>query len=203
MTASVLFATFSLMTISQAAQLRSAPITISTASMSKAGGDLLIAARKKNRPKVSRKSPPIAKTTPAPTQPEYTRIPTPPALPAPTVTPRSEPEPELTVDVTGERKIDLPTSAPVYTIDRQQIDRQGAKNVADVLKNLPRFAINDVGYGADIHTGTYDRGASTNQFIILLNGRPIGTNVNTYHGAVKMSDLICMSKISRMFSTKK
>jgi outer membrane cobalamin receptor len=101
----------------------------------------------------------------------------------------NEVEPELTIDLTGERRIELPKSAPIYTIERQQIDRQGAKNVADALKNLPGFAINDVGYGADIHTGTYYRGASTNQFIILINGRPIGTNVNTYHGATDLNSI--------------
>ncbi len=103
--------------------------------------------------------------------------------------PSNETEPELTIDLTGERRLNLPKSAPTYTIDRQQIDRQGAKNVADALKNLPGFAINDVGYGADIHTGTYYRGASTNQFIILLNGRPIGTNINTYHGATDLNSI--------------
>lgn len=98
-------------------------------------------------------------------------------------------EPELTIDVTGERRLDLPKSAPVYTIDRQQIERQGAKNVADTLNNLPGFAINNAGYGADIHTGTYYRGASINQFVILLNGRPIGNNVNTYHGATDLNSI--------------
>jgi outer membrane cobalamin receptor len=101
----------------------------------------------------------------------------------------NEVEPELTIDITGERRIELPKSTPIYTIERQQIDRQGAKNVADALKNLPGFAINDVGYGADIHTGTYYRGASTNQIMILLNGRPIGTNVNTYHGATDLNSI--------------
>jgi vitamin B12 transporter len=98
-------------------------------------------------------------------------------------------EPELEINVTGKRGVDLPKSTPIYTIDRQQIDRQGAKNVADAIKNLPGFAINDVGFGADIHTGTYYRGASNNQFIILLNGRPIGTNINTYHGATDLNSI--------------
>jgi outer membrane cobalamin receptor len=103
--------------------------------------------------------------------------------------PPNQTEPELTIDIKGERQLNLPKSAPVYQIDRQQIDRQGAKNVADALKNLPGFAINDVGYGADIHTGTYYRGASNNQFIILLNGRPIGTNINTYHGTTDLNSI--------------
>jgi vitamin B12 transporter len=101
----------------------------------------------------------------------------------------AEPEPELEINVTGNRRLDLPKSTPIYTIESQQIDRQGSKNVADVLKNLPGFAINDVGYGADIHTGTYYRGASINQMIILLNGRSIGNNINTYHGATDLNSI--------------
>ena len=99
------------------------------------------------------------------------------------------PEPELEVNVTGNRKLDLPKSTPVYTIDSQQIDRQGSKNVADVLNNLPGFAINNSGYGADIHTGTYYRGASINQFTILLNGRSISNTINTYHGATDLNSI--------------
>ncbi|MFM2303256.1 MAG: hypothetical protein RLZZ135_665, partial [Cyanobacteriota bacterium] len=196
-TVSGLFATFYLITIAQAADLISATTTIPNTSISQPSGNLLIATRKKKRPKFKAKQEyqPTAKTTPVKPQPQYTQISTPPAPPPPqtpsaqTATPVPTIEPELTVDVTGERKLDLPKSAPIYTIDRQQIDRQGAKNVADALKNLPGFAINDVGYGADIHTGTYYRGASTNQFIILLNGRPIGTNINTYHGATDLNSI--------------
>ncbi len=108
---------------------------------------------------------------------------------APVLPIAAEPEPELEINVTGNRPLNLPKSTPIYTIDSQQIDRQGAKNVADVLKNLPGFAINDVGYGADIHTGTYYRGASINQMMILLNGRPIGNNINTYHGATDLNSI--------------
>ena len=99
------------------------------------------------------------------------------------------PEPELEINLTGERRRDLPTSAPIYTIDRQQIQQQGSKSVADILKTLPGFAINDAGFGADIHTGTYYRGASINQSIILLNGRPIGSNINTYHGGTDLNSI--------------
>jgi vitamin B12 transporter len=98
-------------------------------------------------------------------------------------------EPDLEINITGNRRLNLPKSTPIYTIESQQIDRQGSKNVADVLKNLPGFAINDVGYGADIHTGTYYRGASINQMIILLNGRSIGNNINTYHGATDLNSI--------------
>ena len=103
--------------------------------------------------------------------------------------PLPPPEPELTIDLTGERRLDLPKSSPIYTIDSKQIQQQGAKSVAEVLKNLPGFAINDAGYGADIHTGTYYRGVSINQSIILLNGRPIGTNINIYHGTTDLNSI--------------
>jgi vitamin B12 transporter len=148
----------------------------------------LITARKKKRlkPKVRSTATPVNSL-------DLTQIPPPPPNPVvPNSTAPVPPiavEPELSVDVTGERRINLPKSSPIYTIDRAQMQKQGAKNVADALKNLPGFAINDVGYGADIHTGTYYRGASTNQFIILLNGRSIGTNVNTYHGATDLNSI--------------
>ncbi len=198
-TASGLFATFPLITIAEAADSISAPPN--NISMIKSSDNLLIAARKKKRPnqKIKRKSQPTVKTPPAPTQPEQvTQTPpepsspipiTPSAPPPPTDIPPSATEPELTIDVTGERRLDIPKSAPIHTIDRAQIQQKGAKNVADALNNLPGFAINDVGYGADIHTGTYYRGASTNQFIILLNGRSIGTNISTYHGATDLNSI--------------
>ena len=103
--------------------------------------------------------------------------------------PPPAPEPELEIDLTGERRRDLPKSAPIYTIDSKQIQQQGSKSVAEVLKNLPGFAINDTGFGADIHVGTYYRGVSINQSIILLNGRPIGSNINTYHGGTDLNSI--------------
>jgi vitamin B12 transporter len=108
---------------------------------------------------------------------------------AQTPPPPAATEPELTIDITGVRRNEIPQSTPKYTIDRVQIEQQGAKNVADALKNLPGFAINDAGFGADIHTGTYYRGAPTNRFIILLNGRSIGTNISTYHGATDLNSI--------------
>jgi vitamin B12 transporter len=81
------------------------------------------------------------------------------------------------------------TSTPVYTITEEEIQKQGATSVSEVLRGLPGFAINDVGFGADIHTGTYYRGASINQSVFLLNGRPIGSNINTYHGATDLNSI--------------
>ncbi|MEH1814272.1 MAG: TonB-dependent receptor [Nostoc sp.] len=83
----------------------------------------------------------------------------------------------------------LPQSTPTYVIDREEIKKQGAASLADILKRMPGFAINDVGHGADIHTGTYYRGASINQSVFLINGRPINNNVNTYHGGTDLNSI--------------
>ena len=80
-------------------------------------------------------------------------------------------------------------STPIYKIEAEEIRKQGANNLADVLRGLPGFAINDVGFGADIHTGTFYRGASINQSIFLLNGRPLGSNISTYHGATDLNSI--------------
>ncbi|MBD2280009.1 TonB-dependent receptor plug domain-containing protein [Aphanizomenon flos-aquae] len=117
----------------------------------------------------------------------------------PTVTevkPETAPEPDLTptddadisIDTIGEKDV-LPESTPTYVIEKEEIQKQGATSVADVLKRMPGFAINDVGHGADIHTGTYYRGASINQSIFLINGRPINSNISTYHGATDLNSI--------------
>lgn len=101
----------------------------------------------------------------------------------------SEVEEEIEIVITGEQDIIPQTSAPEYTITEQEIQKQGADSAAEVLRGLPGFAINDVGFGADIHTGAYYRGASINQSVFLINGRPIGTNINTYHGATDLNSI--------------
>ena len=83
----------------------------------------------------------------------------------------------------------LPQSTPVYEIDEEEIQKQGSNSAAEILKGLPGFAVNDAGYGADIHTGTYYRGHSINQSVFLLNGRPIGNNINTYHGTTDLNSI--------------
>jgi vitamin B12 transporter len=117
----------------------------------------------------------------------------------PTVTevkPEPSSEPDLTptddadisIDTIGEKDV-LPESTPTYVIEKEEIQKQGATSVADVLKRMPGFAINDVGHGADIHTGTYYRGASINQSVFLINGRPINSNISTYHGATDLNSI--------------
>ncbi|AFW95944.1 TonB-dependent receptor [Anabaena sp. 90] len=108
--------------------------------------------------------------------------------------PTSEPDlnptndPDISIETIGEKDI-LPESTPTYVIEKAEIQKQGATSVADVLKKMPGFAINDVGHGADIHTGTYYRGASINQSVFLINGRPINSNINTYHGGTDLNSI--------------
>jgi vitamin B12 transporter len=97
---------------------------------------------------------------------------------------------EEEIVITGTTEPDRePSTTPQYEIDRAEIEKQGANSVAEILKGQPGFAINDTGFGADIHTGTYYRGSSQNQSVFLLNGRSINTNVNTYHGNVDLNSL--------------
>jgi vitamin B12 transporter len=97
-----------------------------------------------------------------------------------------EPEEEIIVEEQRQPQ----TSAPVYEITGEEIDKQGANSVTEALRNLPGFAINDAGFAADIHTGFYYRGTTLNQNIFLLNGRSIGSNVNTYHGATDLNSIL-------------
>jgi vitamin B12 transporter len=114
--------------------------------------------------------------------------------PAPTtdIVPETKPtdadDADIFIDVTGEKDT-LPESTPTYVIEKEEIQKQGAKSAAEVLRGLPGFAINNVGFGADIHTGTYYRGQSINQSVFLLNGRPLGTNVNLYHGGTDLNSI--------------
>ncbi|MEA5568394.1 TonB-dependent receptor [Anabaena sp. UHCC 0399] len=99
-----------------------------------------------------------------------------------------EDDADISLEAIGEQD-SLPQSTPTYIIEKEEIQKQGATSVADVLKRMPGFAINDVGHGADIHTGTYYRGHSINQSVFLINGRPINNDVNTYHGATDLNSI--------------
>ena len=95
---------------------------------------------------------------------------------------------DINIEAIGEQD-PVPNSTPIYVIEKEEIQKQGATSVADILKRMPGFAINDVGHGADIHTGTYYRGASINQSVFLINGRQINTNVNIYHGGTDLNSI--------------
>lgn len=104
------------------------------------------------------------------------------------INPTENNDADINLEAIGEQDA-LPQSTPTYIIEKEEIQKQGATSVADVLKRMPGFAINDVGYGADIHTGTYYRGQSINQSVFLINGRPINNDINTYHGATDLNSI--------------
>ncbi|MBD2131686.1 TonB-dependent receptor [Sphaerospermopsis sp. FACHB-1094] len=95
---------------------------------------------------------------------------------------------DISIEAIGEKDA-LPESTPTHVIEKEEIAKQGATSVADVLKKMPGFAINNVGHGADIHTGTYYRGASINQSVFLINGRPFNNDISTYHGATDLNSI--------------
>jgi len=82
-----------------------------------------------------------------------------------------------------------PTSAPSYVIPQAEIERRNPRSTAELLQSLPGFAINDYGFGADIHTGTFLRGFSINQSNFQINGRSFGSNISTYHGATDLNSI--------------
>lgn len=96
---------------------------------------------------------------------------------------------ETEIRVTGKRSPFAPSSAPTYIIPKSEIEKQNPSTAADLLRSLPGFAINDYGFGADIHTGTFLRGFSINQSIFQINGRSFGSNVNTYHGGTDLNGI--------------
>ncbi|BAQ65365.1 TonB-dependent receptor domain-containing protein [Geminocystis sp. NIES-3709] len=96
---------------------------------------------------------------------------------------------DIEIIATGEPSPFVPSSAPTYTIDKSEIEQLNPRTTSELLRNLPGFAVNDYGFGADIHTGTFLRGFSINQSIFQINGRSFGSNVNTYHGATDLNSI--------------
>ncbi len=96
---------------------------------------------------------------------------------------------ETEIRVTGTKSPFAPSSAPTYIIPKSEIEQQNPSTAAEILRNLPGFAINDYGFGADIHTGTFLRGFSINQSIFQINGRSFGSNVSTYHGGTDLNGI--------------
>ena len=94
---------------------------------------------------------------------------------------------EIELEVTGKKAPFAPTVAPAYTVPKEQIQKQNPNTAAELLRTLPGFAINDYGFGADIHTGTFLRGFSINQSTFQINGRSFGSNINTYHGGTDLN----------------
>ncbi|MEI6428441.1 MAG: TonB-dependent receptor [Pseudanabaena sp. ELA607] len=102
----------------------------------------------------------------------------------------SSPEVEqINLEVTGQKAPFVPSAAPTYVIPRQEIEQQRPRSASELLRTTPGFAINDYGFGADIHTGTFLRGFAINQSAFQINGRSFGSNVNTYHGGTDLNSI--------------
>jgi vitamin B12 transporter len=96
---------------------------------------------------------------------------------------------EIEIRVTGTKSPFTLSPSPTYIIPKSEIEQQNPSTAAELLRSLPGFAINDYGFGADIHTGTFLRGFSINQSIFQINGRSFGSNVSTYHGGTDLNGI--------------
>lgn len=112
------------------------------------------------------------------------------AITKPETVAQTEPDSdEIEIEVTGKKSPFIPTSAPAYIVPKEEIQKQNPSTAAELLRSLPGFAINDYGFGADIHTGTFLRGFSINQSTFQINGRSFGSNVSTYHGGTDLNSI--------------
>ena len=98
-------------------------------------------------------------------------------------------EPEEEITVTGKSQKINSSTTPTYIVPKSEIEQLNPSTAAELLRNLPGFAINDYGFGADIHTGTFLRGFSINQSTFQVNGRSFGSNVSTYHGGTDLNSI--------------
>ncbi|MEM7064880.1 MAG: TonB-dependent receptor [Cyanobacteria bacterium P01_B01_bin.77] len=80
------------------------------------------------------------------------------------------------------------STQPVYVIDRDQIEAQGARTVDEALRYLPGV-LSEGTAGGQLGTlsGQFIRGGVTSQTLILLDGRPLNENGNS--GSFDLSDI--------------
>jgi vitamin B12 transporter len=79
------------------------------------------------------------------------------------------------------------STRPVYTIDREEIEQQGARTVRETLRFLPGI-LGDGTVGTEVNglSGQFIRGSNTDQVLILLDGRPIN---NLGSGGFDLSEI--------------
>lgn len=110
-----------------------------------------------------------------------------------------QPAPEATeldgIVVTGSRipRSDLETASPVVTITSEEIQRQGYRNVSDVLRALPLAtgAVQDNQFAGFTATATTISllGLSPSFTLTLLDGRPLADYPLLYNGQSNFTDL--------------
>ena len=100
------------------------------------------------------------------------------ATPAPTETTELD-----RIEVTGSRirQVDVETAAPVLLIDRQSIQKQGFKSVADILQNIPTAGSPAISRTSPLSSGEAVggyyidlRNLGANRTLILVNGKRLG-----------------------------
>ena len=79
------------------------------------------------------------------------------------------------------------STRPIYTIDREEIEQQGARTVREALRFLPGV-LGDGTTGTEVNalSGQFMRGSNTSQVLILLDGRPIN---NLGSGGFDLSEI--------------
>lgn len=101
----------------------------------------------------------------------------------------SEPKQLDAITVTGSRirSVDLETAQPVYTIDQQEIQRQGFTNVGDILSHISAVGAPGYSKSAVLTSNTYAggsyielRGLGFARTLVLVDGRRWGTNTDGY-----------------------
>ncbi|MFN9397304.1 MAG: TonB-dependent receptor [Pseudanabaena sp.] len=119
------------------------------------------------------------------------------ATPAAIAVEDEEPEEEITVTgkilnrpVTSTQRRDATLqdgTRPAYTINRQEIEQQGARTAKEALKFLPSIlGGGTVGTEFNALSGQFIRGSNTNQVLILLDGRPVN---NAGSGGFDLSEI--------------
>ncbi|CBN56573.1 MULTISPECIES: TonB-dependent receptor plug domain-containing protein [Kamptonema] len=120
--------------------------------------------------------------------------------PSPNANQEEEEEEEIDITVTGEilnqpvyapfrREAPLGDSTrPVYVINREQIEAQGARTAQEALKYLPGILIDGTAGGQlGALSSQFIRGSNSAQVLILLDGRPI--NDVGFFGGFDLSEL--------------
>ena len=94
-----------------------------------------------------------------------------------------------TITVTGSRirSVDVETAQPVFSMSRQEIQKQGYVNVGDILSHITAAGAPGYSKSAVLTSNTYAggsyvelRGLGFSRTLVLVDGRRWGTNANGY-----------------------
>lgn len=101
----------------------------------------------------------------------------------------SQPTELDTIEVTGSRirQVDLETAQPVQFITRQDIDRQGFQNIADILQNMSSAGNPALSRASPLSAGENVggsfislRGVGAQRTLVLVNGKRLGISTSGF-----------------------